>query len=386
MTLQSQKHLFDIEDHITYLNCAAYSPLLNSVVSAGDRSLRLKSRPYYIVPKEHFFDVPDDARDLIKNIINAKDKNEIALIPSVSYGLAVVAKNLHRIKDVKSKKNILIVSDEFPNNVYTFERSAIELSLQLITLHNENGDDWNEYILNAITDDTALVVMPHVHWIKGLKFDIKSISQKCMASNALFVIDGTQSVGAYPIDVQDVHIDALIGASYKWMLGPYGNAYAYFGHFFNEGIPIEEAWVNKENSHIFADLLNYEKAYRPLAQRYNAGEYSQFIQIPMCIAAYTQILDWGVQNIQEYCKNIAAEAIDQLEKMGCTLVEEKYRVHHLFGIQLPEGIDVKTLYDQLSENKIYVSLRGKTIRVAPHLYNTKDDVSLLVSIIQSTIK
>ncbi len=381
MSLSPQRHLFNLEEDITYLNCAAYSPLLNSVVQEGTESLKIKSQPYNIVPKEHFFNVPDKARELIKQIINAKDKYEIALLPSVSYGMAVVARNLHRLKGIKSKKNIIQVCEEFPNNLYTFERCAQDLSLELITLGNEYNEDWNYYIQNAITDDTALVVLPHIHWIKGLKFDIKAISQKCLSTNTLFVIDGTQSVGAYPIDVQDVHIDALIGASYKWLLGPYGNGYGYFGAFFNEGIPLEEAWINRENSHVFADLLNYERAYRPLAQRYNAGEYSQFIQMPMCIAAYTQILQWGVQSIQDYCKNITAEAMVELEKSGCTLLEEKYRVHHLFGIQLPAHKDSKLLYQTLFENKIFVSLRGSTIRVAPHVYNTNADLLKLVEII-----
>jgi selenocysteine lyase/cysteine desulfurase len=382
MSLNSQKHLFDLEEGITYLNCAAYSPLLNSVIEAGEQSIRIKARPYNIVPKEHFFDVPDKARALIGQIINAKDSNEIALLPSVSYGLAIVAKNLHRVEGIRSKANILIISEEFPNNIYIFERTANDLGLELITLSNPNHEDWNDYITNAITEQTALVVMPHVHWIHGIKFDIKSISQKCVATNALFVIDGTQSVGAYPIDVQDVRVDALIGASYKWLLGPYGNGYGYFGSFFNEGIPLEEAWVNKVNSDLFADLLNYERAYRPLAQRYNAGEYSQFIQVPMCTAAYTQILNWGVHNIQSYCKEISLAAIEELEQSGCKLVDEKYRVHHLFGIQLPSHIDAKALYQTLSRNKIFVSLRGNTIRVAPHLYNTIADLMKLSAIIK----
>lgn len=105
----------------------------------------------------------------------------------------------------------------------------------------EMGEVWNTKILDSITPLTALVVVPHVHWVYGVVFDLLAISNKCKgklyltyydmnvimttimtAHGALLVVDGSQSVGAFPFDVAVYRPDALIVPAYKWCLGPYG--------------------------------------------------------------------------------------------------------------------------------------------------------------------
>lgn len=388
--MTNQKHLFSIEDGITYLNGAAYSPTLKSSVDRGVEGINLKAvSPFKISGKDHFT-LPEKVQKLFSKLVNIPDYQRVAIIPAVSYGMAVVANNIHRLPNISDKKHIIQIQDEFPNNVYAFDRVCQIHALTYKTIAKpdvlENrGKLWSEYILEAISTETAMVVMPHIHWIYGVKFDLEVISKRCKEVGALLIIDGTQSVGALDFDVEKINPDALICAGYKWLLGPYAIGLAYFGEFFDDGVPVEESWMHRIESDNFAQLIRYERAYKPKAQRYNMGEHSNFILMPMLEDALSQLLEWGVDNIQNYAQSITRKPIKTLQELGCWLEDEAYRVNHLLGINLPSNIDNQAFTDKLLSNKIVISNRGVAIRVSQNIYNTEEDLWTLVEILKLSL-
>ena len=388
--MTNQKHLFSIEDGITYLNGAAYSPTLKSSVDRGVEGINLKAvSPFKISGKDHFT-LPEKVQKLFSKLVNIPDYQRVAIIPAVSYGMAVVANNIHRLPNISDKKHIIQIQDEFPNNVYAFDRVCQIHALTYKTIAKpdvlENrGKLWSEYILEAISTETAMVVMPHIHWIYGVKFDLEVISKRCKEVGALLIIDGTQSVGALDFDVEKINPDALICAGYKWLLGPYAIGLAYFGEFFDDGVPVEESWMHRIESDNFAQLIRYERAYKPKAQRYNMGEHSNFILMPMLEDALSQLLEWGVDNIQNYAQSITRKPIKTLQELGCWLEDEAYRVNHLLGINLPSNIDNQAFTDKLLSNKIVISNRGVAIRVSQNVYNTEEDLWTLVEILKLSL-
>ncbi len=384
----NQKQLFLLEEGITYLNGAAYSPTLKTSVEKGIEGMALKGKtPFNISGKDHFL-LPERVQKLFARLIHSDEFERVAIIPAVSYGMAVVAKNLHRLPSIEQKRNIVQIQDEFPNNFHAFERVKAELNLSYHVVSKPNailnrGEIWNESVLDSITEETAMVVVPHVHWIYGVRFDLEKISLRCKEMGALLVVDGTQSVGVLDFDVQKIRPDALIVAAYKWLIGPYGVGLAYFGSFFDDGIPLEESWMHRQGSDNFSQLLRYEQTYRPLAQRYNAGEYSNFILLPMLEDALEQILDWGVDTMQEYLGNIIEKPIEALKQLGCEIEEGAFRANHLLGLHLPKNIDNQRFAEELSKNKVVVSNRGVAIRVSQHLYNSEEDLWALVEILKA---
>ena len=395
MALTNQKHLFSIEEGITYLNGAAYSPTLKSSVERGIEGINLKAKtPFKISGKDHFT-LPEKVQKLFSQLVNITDYQRVAVISSASYGMAIVANNIHRLPNLSQKKHIIQIQDEFPNNVYAFDRVCQMHNLTYKTVAKPDvlehrGKLWNEHILEEITTETAMVVMPHIHWIYGVKFDLETISKRCKEVGALLIIDGTQSVGALDFNVEKIQPDALICAGYKWLLGPYSIGLAYLGKFFDEGVPVEESWMHRAESDNFAQLIRYERAYRPKAQRYNMGEHSNFILMPMLEDSLTQLLNWGVDNIQDYTKSITQQPIIALQELGCWLETEAYRANHLLGISLPQNIaggvpNNQSFTDKLSANKIIVSNRGVAIRVSQNIYNTEADLWALVEVLKSSI-
>lgn len=379
--MKNQKHHFQLEESVTYLNCAYMSPLMKGVEKAGYEGLIRKRNPFDVSPIDFFTNVEILQRSFAK-LINAQDSKNIVVLPSTSYGLATVANNLTLEKGEK----IIIVDEQFPSNYYTWEKVAQRNQGEIVTVlppktMENRGKIWNERILEAIDAKTKVVAIGNVHWADGTKFDLMAIRQRTREVGALLIVDGTQSVGAMPFDVQEVQPDALICAGYKWLMGPYSMALGYFSETFENGNPIEESWMNRFESEQFANLVNYQSKYQPKAQRFQVGQASNFINIPMMVEAVNKLNEWGVENIQNYCYDITKYATEELQNKGFLIEDSAYRGHHLFGIRLPKTMDIEVVKSKLAAAKIMVSVRGNAIRVAPNVYNDEADLKKLVEVL-----
>lgn len=381
--LKSQKHLFDLPTDQHYLNCAYMGPLPRSVLEAGVAGVRRKRDPTGIKP-EDFFTESDRVRSLFARLINAADPQRIAILSAVSYGLAVVARNT----PVGLGESIVVAHEQFPSNVYAWRRLAVERGAELRSVAPPDaapcrGEAWNARVLEAIDESTALVALPHVHWADGTRFELEEIGARAREVGAAFVVDGTQSVGALPLDVERVQPDALVVAGYKWLLGPYGIALGYFGPRYADGVPLEENWINRQGSQDFANLVRYQDEYQPGALRYDVGERSNPILLPMMAAALEQILAWDPAAIQRYCASLMAGIMDHSSELGFETEDPAWRGAHLFGMRAPRGADIARVQATLAERRVIVSMRGSALRVSPNIYNDDDDAAALLGALQA---
>lgn len=376
--LENQRHLFNLPEDTTYLNCAYMSPMLTSVAVKGVQAIYGKEDPTTIKP-EDFFNNTRQLREEFAKLIEVSNPNQCAIVPSVSYGMATVANNLRAGKG----DNIIIADEQFPSNVYTWYNMAKERGIELKVVTPPSGENrgkrWNEKLLEAIDSDTKMVAIGHVHWADGTKYDLKAIRQRTREVGAILVIDGTQSIGALPFSVREFQPDAVIVAGYKWMMGPYSSGVAYYGDYFEGGQPIENNWMNRLKSEDFANLVNYQNEYQPGSIRYEVGESANFILTPMLTEAIRQINTWGPANIQSYCNDLTHQYLDELREMGYQVETEAYRSSHLFGVRLPEGVPMKAIKAHFTEQKVFVSYRGSSIRIAPNVYNNTEDMEAMMA-------
>jgi selenocysteine lyase/cysteine desulfurase len=380
--LTCQKALFDLPDDVHFLNCSTISANLKSSVEAGYAGIQRKSRPHEITPEDFFTDATE-TRALFARLVNCTDSHRIALIPSVSYGTATVAKNLPRKPGLRAGQEILVVFEEFPSDVYAWEEVCQTHGLTVRTIHppataTGRGDGWNVRLLEAITEKTCLVMVPNVHWADGTRFDLPALRRRTREVGAWLVVDGSQSLGVLPFDVQALQPDALITVGYKYLLGPYGMGLSYWSETFDDGTPLERNWINRVGSENFGGLVNYQSDYRPAASRYNMGEQSNFILLPMLNAALRQLLAWDVAAIQDYCGRITAHALPALRELGFWVEEPAWRANHLTGLRLPAGLSLDAVRQSLARHRVNVSIRSDSIRVSTHVWNTPDDLTALV--------
>lgn len=384
--MKCQKDKFSLPEDITYLNCAYRGPLMKHIEKVGWEAVSQNNDPSLIKPVD-FFEPYLKVQKLFAQLINAPDPNRIVLIPSSSYGMANAANNV----DLQKGNSIVMLDEQFPSNYYIWERIAKEKGANLKVIKNPDktrpsGPLWNERILEAIDTSTKVVTIGSVHWADGTLYDLKAIREKTNEVGAYLIIDGTQSVGALPFDVQEINPDALICSTYKWLFSPYGCGLAYYGPRFDNGQPIEESWMNRKDSHLFEKLVDYEPEYKAGAMRYMVGQSSNFIVLPMLEACLEQLLAWGVPNIYNYVESIGTDSLELVKEAGGVLADSTNRAHHLFGVYLSDTIDKEKLRQVLKERKVIVSFRGSALRVSPHVYNESRDLEMIAECMKASKK
>lgn len=378
--ISSQRSKFSLPPGNVYLNCAYMSPMLKSVEKKGFEGIRGKRNPS-IISQDDFFKNSDRVRKEFAKLINGQP-DRMALVPSVSYGMANVVNNIR----LSSSDNIIVAAEQFPSNYYPWHRVHQDTGAKLKVIAppgdlKNRGKVWNERLLEAIDKNTRIVALGNVHWADGTLFKLTEIRKRTREVGALLIIDGTQSVGALPFNLKEVQPDALVCAGYKWLMGPYSLGLAWYGEYFDQGKPIEENWINRFHSENFAGLVNYETSYQPGALRYEVGEHSNFILLPMLLEALKQINQWKPKSIQQYCAGITRKPLEILREAGYWVEDEMFRGHHLFGVRLPAGSEVEKIKKALLKNKISVSFRGDAIRVSPNVYNSEADLMKLVRVL-----
>ncbi|MEL7161879.1 MAG: aminotransferase class V-fold PLP-dependent enzyme, partial [Bacteroidota bacterium] len=303
------------------------------------------------------------------------EKDRVALIPAASYGIATVAGNVPVIKG----QNLIVVEDQFPSNYYAWAELAKRSGAELrVVARPELGseDSWSNRVFAAIDGDTAVVAIAQLHWADGTLFDLRALRSRTDEVNAWLVIDGTQSLGAMPFDVREVRPDAVVAGGYKWLMGPYGCGYAWYGPRMDDGRPLEENWINRAGSEDFRNLVNYTDAYRPLAARYSVGEHSNFIMAPMQLAGLQQVNTWGQEATQAYCAKLWETVTPSLLSLGVLI--PRVRAQHLVGLRLPASVDGERMRQEIGKRGLHVSYRGDALRVSPSVYNTAEEMIQLV--------
>ena len=374
-----QRHLFHIPDDIAYLNCAYLSPQLKSVTEAGKDGVIRKTYPWKISPKD-FFDESEEVRALFAQLIDAHP-DDIAIIPAVSYGMAIAAANL----EVNAGESIVVLEEQFPSNVYPWRELVRDRGGILVTVPRPEDGDWTTAVLSAIDERTAIVAVPRCHWTDGSIVDAQTIRARCRSVGASLVLDGAQSLGALPLSVKDIQPDYMVTIAYKWLLGPYSLGFVYIAPDYQQGRPLENNWINRLGSEDFAGLVNYRDEFQPGARRFDVGERSNFVLMPMALAALRQITKWEVPRIAETLERLTTEISQRARNLGFVVAPSHLRAGHLLGLRFPGGLP-EELSALLAQEKVYVSVRGDCVRVAPHLYNTHEDIDRLFDVLETVFK
>lgn len=374
--IPSQRHLFDLPDDVSYLNCAYMSPLMKQVVAAGQQAVPRKAHPWQITPAD-FFDLPEQARKLFAGLIGAT-ANDIASVPSCSYGIATAAANVPLARGQK----IVLLEDQFPSNVYPWRDLAARNGGEIVTIPRGGNAGWTPRVLDAIDDDTAVVALPHCHWTDGTLVDLTAVGARCREVGAALVIDLTQSIGAMPFDVNEIQPDFMVAAGYKWMMGPYSLGFLYVAPKWQDGRPLEHNWIARAGSEDFRRLVDYQIDFQPGARRFDVGEGANFALMPMAVAALEQLHAWGVDNVQTTLSALTEKISARAETIGLRASDRASRAGHFLGLRFPDGLPDKVT-ERLGEQQVYVSARGDSLRVTPHLYNDDRDVERLMAALES---
>ena len=292
----------------------------------------------------------------------------------------MAARNLPLAKE----QTVVVLAEQFPSNVYAWRESAGGAGARVSTVARPQHGDLTRAVLDTMDERTAVVALPHCHWADGALLDLETIGRRCRELGAGLVLDVTQSAGVMPLDVKRIQPDFLVAACYKWLLGPYSIGFLYVATHRQDGKPIEFNWRARRGGENFAGLVNYEDTYLPGAHRFDVGECANFQTMPAVIAALRQIRDWGVPAIANTLAARNGAIAERAAALGLESLDAQRRAGHFLGLRFPRGIP-DGLLDALRETGVYVSVRGDSLRVTPHLYNDDADVDRLIHALERAI-
>ena len=381
MIISSQRHLFSIPRDICYLNAAYMTPQTNAMLDAGNDGMAMRASPWLSGEKDFFPDV-EAVRTLFATLISAQ-ADDIAITPAASYGIAVAARNIK----LKSGQAIVVLEEQFPSNIYSWQRMADEQQLNIITVAKPIDGNWTNAVLAVMEksgEEIGLLALPACHWADGGFLDLIQISKQAKKIGAYLVLDLTQSLGALPFSVKDVDADYIAVGAYKWLFCPYSIGFLYVAPRHHNGVPLEENWINRKGSENFARLVDYVDDYQTGARRFDMGERASFNLMPQAKASLSQLLSWGVDNIAETIadKNNTIRRI--FEKFGFNDIYHNAQASNILGVESKQALPTGFV-GKLQAEGVRLSVRGNAIRIAPHVYNDDEDLDRLSAALQKSM-
>jgi selenocysteine lyase/cysteine desulfurase len=386
--LASQRALFEMPRHICYLNSASYSPLPLRTQEAGRAAVGRKGTPWMLEPgfanQQH-----ERARAAAARLIHA-DAADMALIPSISYGVATAAKVL----TVDRGTRVIVLENDHSSPVLEWQTRADAQGFAVETIRRPDDGDWTSAVLAAIERPDAppisLASISSVHWSDGGLIDIEKVGAALRQRGASFLIDATHSAGVLTMDVRRLDPDFVIFPTYKWLLGPYGRAFLYIAKRHQGGIPLEQTSfgrrdVRAENAVYFADV-----SYVSDARRFDMGERDHFISMEMASIGMEMMAEWGASAVVQRLLMLTERIAEGLRGIGASAPERRFRAPHILSLGfknlgfkngMPAG-----LIEGLASEGIYVASRLGRMRISPHVFNDEADADRFVAALAKRLR
>ncbi len=376
--LPSQRALFDIPREICYLNAASYSPLPIRTQEAGRAAVGRKGKPWTL-PASFAGEQNERARAAAARLINA-DPCDIALTPSISYGVATAAKLL----TIPRGTRVVVLESDHSSPVLEWHARAEAQGFAVETVRQPGDGDWTSAVLAVIeragAASVSLASISWVHWSDGGLIDVDKVSAALRRQGAMFLIDATQAIGVLAMDVKRLDPDFVLFPTYKWVLGPYGRAFLYVAKRHQGGIPLEQISaarrdVRAESAVYFTDLN-----YLPDARRFDMGERDYFISMEMASIGMEMLADWGASAVVQRIAMLTGRLAEGVRNLGVDVPDVRLRAPHILSLAFEGGMPAG-LVEGLASEGVYVAPRLGRLRVSPHVYNDEVDVDRFVEVL-----
>jgi len=386
--LASQRHLFEMPRQICYLNSASYSPLPLRTLEAGRAAVERKGRPWTLEPgfanAQH-----ERARAAAARLINAA-ADDIALISSVSYGVATAA----RLFTIPRGSRVIVLENDHSSPVLEWRLRANEQGFAVETILEPDDGDWTSAIVAAIERPNAapvgLASISSVHWSEGGMIDLDAVGAALRRQGAIFLIDATQSCGVIEFDVSRLDPDFVIFPTYKWLLGPYGRAFIYVAKRHQGGLPLEQTASGRCNVRAENAVYLADTRYVANARRFDMGERDHFISMEMAAIGMEIMAAWSASAVTERLAMLTgriAQGLQEkgLQENGISVGNQKFRAPHILCLKFAGGMPAG-LVEGLAAEGIHVASRIGRLRVSPHVYNDESDADRFVAALAARLR
>jgi selenocysteine lyase/cysteine desulfurase len=380
--LPCQRDAFDMPRDIAYLNSAAWSPLPRASQEAGRIGVGRKGQPWKIAP-DFASGMNERTRRAAAALIGA-EAEDIAIISSVSYGVATAAKSLA----VPRGSRVLVLAEDHSSPVLEWMTRSAAQGFTVETVERPADGDWTEALLAAIARPGApvgLASIASVHWSDGGAIDLTRVRAALRAQGAALLVDATHGAGVMKLDVKTLDPDFLIFPTYKWVLGPYGRAFIYIARRHQDGIPLEQTGFGRRAVSAEHSPYMRDTAYVSGARRFDMGERDHFISMEMAAIGMEMVAQWGAEAITARLRMLTDRLAEQLGNSGALVPDARVRAPHILSLGFPKGMPDRLL-ERLEAQGAYAAPRLGRLRISPHVYNDEQDVDRFVAAFRNVLR
>jgi len=376
--LPSQRALFDIPADVCFLNAASWCPQPLRAVEAGRKAVERKARPWQLdasFASEQY----ERTRKAAARLINA-DPADVALVSSISYGVATAAK----ILTIPAGSRVLVLEDDHSSPVLEWTTRQHAGGFTVETVGRPGNGDWTEAVLTAIeragAPPLALASISSVHWADGGVVDLDRVVPEVRARGGAMLVDATQGAGVLPLDVRRLDPDFVAFPTYKWLLGPYGRAFLYVAKRHQGGVPLEQTSYGRRG--VRSDRAPYlaDTGYVADARRFDMGERDFFISMEAAAIGIEMMTEWGAAAVAARLAMLTGRLADGL-RGRVDFPDTRVRAPHILSLRFKDGMPDGAI-ERLAAENVHVAPRLGRIRVSPHVYNNEADIDRFIEVFQ----
>lgn len=366
------RSLFSHTGGLVYLNHAAVSPPPKNTVEAVTAQLRDVAE-HGSLNYRKWLAVKERARRKAAEMLGARPE-QVAFTRNTSDGLSTIANGL----DWRAGQNVVTFRREFPSNVYPWLRLRDAFGVEVRFCEERGGRVDVDEMLSMIDARTRVVAVSQVQYGSGYRADLERLGRAARARDALLVVDVIQGMGALPVNVEAELIDAAAGACHKWLLTPEGVGLLYLSERARERVrPTLVGWTSVPEPEE-RDDFGQGWAEGALAWETGTAPTALFHGLD---ASLSLLLETGVERIAAHLLELTDYLCERLEARGYEVVSPRLPAEksQIVCLRPRDEWTALALYSHLKKQGIVTAPRGDRLRVAPHLYNTIDDIEALLS-------
>jgi selenocysteine lyase/cysteine desulfurase len=362
---------FPIFEKYVFLNAASLCPIPLATCSAIAGVAREIALSAYLGYENWKIRVAQ-TRKLAAELVGGCE-DEVAFIRNTSDGVSLVASGY----PFAEGDEVVINDLEFPSNVYPWLNLRSK-GVTVRTVKSVDGRVTPDMIAREVTAKTKIVAISTVQYATGYRADLAALGQMARDSGFLLFVDAIQSLGALPMDVKKYGVDFLSCGGHKWLCAPEGIGVFYCAKERLDLLRLTRAgWNTVKDEHNFAKI---DFTPKPSAGRFEEGTPNLFGIYGLCESLKT-VMSYGMERNEAHILSLTGLLAEGLRSRG-------YAIASPMGEGERSGILIFTAKDKnnnaqivkrLNSAGILVMERGAGIRVAPHFFNTAQDIQKLLA-------
>lgn len=303
------------------------------------------------------------------------DPLDICFVGSTTHGINIVSEGF----PWKPGDNVVIVAEEYPSNQYPWMNQR-DRGVEARSIASRGNRVELADIRDAMDARTRVLAISSVEFASGFRNDLAALGELCRQRGIFFFVDAIQSLGVYPLDLQQVQIDGLAADSHKWLLGPEGAGIAFVRREWVERMHATGVgWNSVVNAHDFSTI---DFRLKPHAGRFEGGTVNAGAIVGMG-ESMQLLLDAGIEAVRDRVIELTNYLCDRARSAGCEVFSSRQPGEESGIVSLlTPGRDPKALLKQCKTVGVIVNLRGGRLRISPHAYNTFEEIDRFVNVIK----